>query len=200
MEILIAEDDLTSRHMLESILRKWGHEVVAVEGGLEALRRLSENGGPLLGILDWMMPEMDGPEVCRRLRKAKASSIPYIILLTAKAGKDDIVSGLDAGANDYVTKPFARDELRAWVNVGERIIHLELALVQQVKRLQEALDHIKTLQGILPICMYCHKIQDDKASWRRIEEYLSTHSDAEFSHGICPECLAKFHPEFQEEE
>lgn len=195
MEILIAEDDATSRRMLESVLTKWGHHVTAVADGLEALGRLTAHDAPQLALLDWMMPGIDGVEVCRRVREICGASTPYIILVTARANKSDIVAGLDSGANDYVIKPFDRDELRARVNAGARIVTLERELVEQIAGLQAARAHIETLQGILPICMYCHKIKDDRESWQRIEDYLSIHSDVAFSHGMCPECTAKFHPE-----
>jgi DNA-binding response OmpR family regulator len=199
MEILIAEDDATSRRMLEAVLVKWGYQVRTVNDGNEALSTLLQKDGPGLALLDWMMPGMDGVEVCRRVRQHTQRSLPYIILVTARANKADIAFGLNAGANDYVVKPFDRDELKARVGVGERVIELESALVGRITELQDALDHIKTLQGILPICMYCRRIQDNEESWQRIEEYVSHHSNAEFSHGICPECVAKLHPELLEE-
>ncbi|MCC6490080.1 MAG: response regulator transcription factor [Candidatus Hydrogenedentes bacterium] len=195
MEILIAEDDATSRRMLDGILTKWGYHVTAVADGLEALDRLTAHDMPPIALLDWMMPGMDGVEVCRRLRQLHGASTPYIIMVTARANKSDIVAGLEAGANDYVIKPFDRDELRARVNAGARIVTLERELVKQIANLKAARAHIETLQGILPICMYCHKIKDDKESWQRIEDYLSLHSDMAFSHGLCPECMAKYHPE-----
>ena len=195
MEILIAEDDITSRRMLEGMLTKWGHRVTAVQDGLEALQRLTAHDASPMALLDWMMPHMDGVEVCRRLREVRGASTPYIILVTARANKSDIVAGLEAGANDYVIKPFDRDELRARVHAGERIVTLERELVEQIAHLQAAWAHIETLQGILPICMYCHKIKDDRESWQRIEDYLSNHSDVAFSHGMCPECVAKYHPD-----
>ena len=101
------------------------------------------------------------------------------------------MEGLGAGANDYIVKPFNREELRARVKVGERIIKLQSSLAARVEELQEALSHIKTLQGILPICMYCHKIRDDKEAWGRIESYIEKHSEVRFSHSLCPECLEK---------
>ncbi len=195
MRILIAEDDLTSRQVLEAVLRKWGHEVVATCDGNEAWAAMQAEDAPKLAVLDWMMPGMDGVEICRKIREQDGGNRTYVILLTALGGKEDIVTGLEAGANDYVTKPFNKDELRARVNVGRRMVELQSALAAKIDELQGTLDHIKTLQGILPICMHCHRIRDDHESWHRIEQYIGQHSDAEFSHGICPECLEKHYPE-----
>ncbi len=148
-------------------------------------------------LLDLMMPKMDGLELCRKIRADPRHKLAYIIMLTALVGKKDIVAGLEAGANDYVTKPFSHEELRARLQVGKRVIELQSALNKRVDELQEALRHIKTLQGILPICMHCHKIRDDHDAWQRIDTYISQHSKAEFSHGICPECYDKYYPQFK---
>ncbi len=194
MKILIAEDDVTSRHMIELMLRKWAYEVVIACNGDEAWQALQAENPPELAILDWMMPGMDGVEICRRIRESMTSSLIYVILLTSRDRKEDIVSGLVAGANDYVTKPFEPEELRARIKVGERIIGLQSALSDRVKELQKALAQIKTLRGLLPICAHCHKIRDDQQVWQRLEKYVVEHSDAEFSHSICPECRAKHYP------
>src|SRR5205823_6467310 len=112
----------------------------------------------------------------------------YLILLTAREAKEDIVVGLLNGANDYVTKPFDRNELEARLQVGRRVLELQHSLATQVRELEEALCQVKLLQGLLPMCCYCKKIRDDNNYWQQLEHYLSEHSDARFSHGICPEC------------
>jgi len=195
MRILAAEDDSTSRMLLETMLKKWGYEVVSTCDGNEAWAAMQVEDPPQLAVLDWMMPGLDGVEVCRKIRELDATVNTYVILLTALGDKKDIVTGLEAGANDYVTKPFDKDELRARVNVGRRMVELQSALAAKIDELQKALDHVKTLQGILPICMHCHRIRNDEESWQRIEQYIGEHSDAEFSHGICPECLEKYYPD-----
>jgi len=134
------------------------------------------------------MPGMDGLEVVRRVRGLQSPQPPYLIIVTVKDAKADLVAGPDAGANDYLAKPFDAGELRARIEVGQRMIELQDQLASQVQELRSALEHIKTLQGILPICMYCKKIRDSQGTWNRLEVYLSQHSDAEFSHGICPDC------------
>jgi len=195
MKILIAEDDLTSRCMLETILTQWDFEVLAAVDGNEASEKLRDPDPPQLAILDWMMPGMDGVEVCRRLRGANTDNPTYVILLTALGSKEDIVKGLSAGADDYLTKPFDNDELRARIEVGRRVLELQTSLAQRIVELQDALNHVKTLQGILPICMHCHKIRTDQESWERIEKYISERSNAEFSHSLCPECLDEQYPD-----
>ena len=192
MKILIAEDDLVSRRMLEATLQKWGYELVAVTDGLAAWQALQGENPPLLAILDWMMPGMGGVEICRKVREASHPSPVYIILLTARASSEDVVQGLEAGANDYVTKPFNREELRARVQVGMRVVELQANLAARVLELEEALARVKQLQGLLPICSYCKRIRDDRNYWRQVEAYISEHSGAVFSHGICPECYDKF--------
>jgi DNA-binding response OmpR family regulator len=189
VKVLIAEDDFTTRAMLAAVVGRWGFEVLAVEDGIVALRQLMEPEGPRLAVLDWMMPGADGPEICRKLRQAPPTDPPYLILLTSRVSKEDIVSGLDAGANDYIAKPYHPDELKARLDVGKRVIELQRALAMRVRQLEEALAHVKNLQGIIPICSYCHKIRSDKESWERLESYISQHSEARFSHSICPTCM-----------
>ena len=197
MKVLIAEDDVTSRMMLKAVLTKWGYEVVETSDGDEAWRVLQRKDAPRLAILDWVMPGISGDEICRKVRQVSPLRPIYIILLTARRDKADVIAGLEAGANDYVRKPFDREELRARIRVGKKVVRLEATLFKRIRELQDAMRHIKTLQGILPICTYCHRIRKDKESWERLEEYISQHSDAEFSHGICPECLEKHLPEIK---
>jgi sigma-B regulation protein RsbU (phosphoserine phosphatase) len=194
-KILIAEDNQTSLLVLESVLKQWGYGVIAARDGYEAWAIMKADNSPQIAVLDWVMPGLDGLEICRRARQMNDRLPFYIILLTAQGRKEDIVDGLEAGANDYITKPFDRAELRARLHVGERVIELQSALAHRARELEEALSHINTLQGILPICMHCHKIFNDQKSWQRIEQYIEEHSDAHFSHGLCPECLVKHYPE-----
>ena len=191
MKALIADDDLTYRRMLKALLAKWGYDVLVTSDGNAAWQVLQSPDAPQIAILDWMMPGKDGVEICRQIRECSQSDPKYIILLTSKGGKEDVVSGLDAGADDYITKPFESEELRARVQVGERILKLQSELATRVKELQEALDKIETLEGILPICMYCKKIRNDQNYWQQVESYISQHSQAEFTHGLCPECFEK---------
>ncbi len=191
MKILVAEDDPVSRRLLEATLVKWGYEVVTTSNGSEAWEALKAPEVPRLAILDWMMPEIDGVEVCRRARGRPDPGPLHIILLTARGRKEDVIAGLQAGADDYVTKPFDQEELRARVQVGVRIIELQTTLAARVAELEEALARVRQLRGLLPICSYCKKIRDDQNYWQQVEQYVSTHTEVQFSHGICPDCYSK---------
>lgn len=188
MRVLIAEDDTVSRRVLERLLGKWGHEVTTTMDGAAAWEVLHAPGAPSLAILDIMMPGIDGLELCRRVRQSPNHNPTYIILLTANIGVREIVKGIAAGADDYLTKPYDSEELRVRVQVGERIVALQTNLAERVKQLEVALAHVKQLEGILPICSYCKKIRNDADKWQNVETYVADHSQAEFSHGICPTC------------
>ena len=135
MKILIAEDDKTSRTMLTHTLGKFGYDVISACDGKEALKKLQEADAPKLAILDWMMPEMDGVEVCRSIRTLETDRPPYVIMLTTKLEKEDIVAGLEAGADDYLAKPYDPAELRARVEVGCRIVEMQAQLVAKISEL-----------------------------------------------------------------
>ncbi len=191
MKILIAEDDLTSRRHLEVTLTKWNYDVFSCSDGEQAWDRLQEADAPKLAILDWKMPEMEGIEICSRLRKLDTEDPVYVILLTTQSEKEDIVRGLEAGADDYIIKPFESSELQARIHVGCRVLQLQEKLANRIKDLQDSLQHIKTLQGMLPICSYCKKIRDDQNYWKEVEEYFVKHSNANFTHSVCPGCYDK---------
>ena len=199
MNILIAEDDPTSRYLLTPVLRKAGHEVVETEDGEAALAVLSREDSPRLAILDWMMPGLDGLDVVRRVRSLKRDFQPYLIMLTSKTSTDSIVSALDAGADDYIVKPFNSAELHARVAVGGRLLDAQAALMKQNQKLQQAINEIETLRGIIPICANCKRIRDDQGYWSQVEVYMSEHSKAKFSHGICPDCYQRLYPELADE-
>ncbi len=188
MRMLIAEDDDVSRLALEAMLTKRGHAVIAAADGQEAWDALQEADRPPLAILDWLMPEIDGVELCRRLRRDPANKGLYLILLTSRGDKEFIIEGLRAGANDYVTKPFDKEELLARVNVGVEMVRLQKELAARVHELEEALTNVKQLQGLLPICSYCKSIRDDHNYWQSVECYFKEHSDTRFSHSVCPLC------------
>lgn len=194
-KILIAEDDEISRKMLRRILLKDGNEVTAVEDGLKALALL-KNETPDILVTDWMMPDLDGSELTRRVRALDLPGYVYVILLTALTEKERIIEGLDAGADDYITKPYDKTELLARVRSGNRVIQLEKSLRQKNQQLSDALAQVKQLKGLLPICMFCKKIRKDEDYWQQVEEYLFEHTEADFSHSICPECMQKHYPEY----
>lgn len=200
MNILIADDDVVSRTVLATVLERRGHTVETAVDGAQALEGLLRPGAPMLAILDWMMPGIDGLEVVRRMRASPDLGVaPYLIMLTARVDKAAIVAGLRAGADDYIGKPFHADELCARVDVGRRLTEARLALAAKVAELQAALDHIKTLRGIVPICSGCKKIRDDQGYWSQVEAYITKHSEARFTHGLCPECIPKYFPDLPPE-
>ena len=177
MRILIADDDRMTTLMLSRTLESWGLEVVVVHDGVAAWEQITGEEPPALVIVDWMMPGLDGLELCRRIRETPGPSPVYVILLTARNSRQDLVAGLEAGADDYLTKPFDPDELRARIHVGQRTLAL--------------MANIKKLSGLLPICSYCKRIRADQNYWEQVESYITEHTDARFSHSICPTCYVK---------
>ena len=164
--ILVVDDNSENRKVLGNLLSNNGYEVGVASDGFKALKFI-ENVIPDLILLDVMMPGMDGFEVCQKIKENQALKYIPIIFLTAKTSTEDIVKGFKVGGVDYVSKPFSGEELLARVNT-----HIEL----------------KTLRGFLPICSRCKKIRDDDGYWHSVEEYISEHSDVQFSHGLCKTC------------
>jgi phosphoserine phosphatase RsbU/P len=191
MRIVIADDDIVLRHALTVRLQQWGYQpVVCVDGG-EAHAVLFGASAPPIAILDWNMPCVDGLNLCTELRNDPRTASIYVIMLTGKNTKDDVVAGLDGGVDEYLVKPFDWRELRARVANGTRIVGLQQSLAARVDELQEALANVRRLTGLLPMCSYCKRIRDDDDYWQKLEAYLSKHSDAQFTHGICPDCFAR---------
>ena len=147
MKVLIVDDDPVSRRLLQNYLQKWGYEVTVALNGAEAWRLFEQEDFAIV-VSDWMMPEMDGPDLIRRIRGESRPNYVYLILLTARSQKDDLVEGMDAGADDFVSKPFNQEELHVRVRAGERIVKLERALAEQNKTLREA--QAGLLQPIVP--------------------------------------------------
>ena len=195
LRVLIADDDRTTTAILNAALKQWQFDVTAVTDGAAAWNHIV-TAKPSMAILDWMMPEIDGIELCRRVRADAEHAGLYVILLTSRDSHADMVSGLDAGANDYLTKPVDREELRARVHVGARVATLQDSLEQRVTELQAALSQVRQLEGFLSICSYCKRIRSDEDNWDQMERYISEHSHAQFSHGVCPTCYDKMAEEF----
>jgi CheY-like chemotaxis protein len=188
MNVVVADDDPIYRALLSHHLRCWGFEPLLAEDGDQAWRLLAASQRATLAILDWAMPGADGPELCRRVRAFPAGQFVYAVLLTGRSGRDDVLTGLKAGADDYLTKPFDPEELYARLQVGVRVLRLQQNLVDRVLQLEEALGKVKQLQGLLPMCCYCKSIRNDQNYWERVEHYIAAHSELQFSHGICPSC------------
>jgi DNA-binding response OmpR family regulator len=196
VHVLIADDDRVTAEILARTLRSWSFDVMLVNDGAEAMDNLRVATGPTLAVLDWMMPGLDGPEICHRVRTELPLANMYLLLVTTRSGRADIVAGLDAGADDYIVKPFDTEELRARVAVGVRVLSLQEKLAERVTELQTALSNVHQLSGLLPICAYCKRIRRDDQYWQQVEKFIAERSDAQFSHGICPTCFDTIKDEF----
>ena len=196
MRALIADDDRGTTAILSKTLRRWNIDVTVAHDGTAAWDLLRV-AGPSLAIVDWMMPGLDGPELCRRIRQDPSLGHMYVILLTGRDTRADLVAGLDAGADDYMVKPFNAEELRARVQAGIRVVTLQERLADRVAELQSALSRVKQLTGLLPICSYCKRIRSDQDYWEQVDSYVAQHSDAQFSHGICPQCYEAVRAQFE---
>ena len=199
MRALIADDNRIETAILSKTVQRLDIDVTVVHDGAEAWEKLIEDDGPSLAILDWMMPKVDGLELCRRIRQDPARAHMYVILLTGRTNQADIVAGLESGADDYIVKPFAPDELRARIQVGTRVLKLQEKLAERVTELEAALSRVKRLHGLLPICSYCKRIRGDDQYWRQVDAYIVEHTDAKFTHGICPPCSQDLLAEIEEE-
>ena len=173
MRILIVEDDPAVSRFLEKLLKKLGHDVDAASTGPQAWEMFEREHFPLV-VSDWLMPDIDGLELCRRIRETRRERYTYFILVTGLGGKQNYLEGMNAGADDFIVKPVDPDQFAARLRVAERILGLQA--------------EVKQLQGLLPICAYCKKIRDEHDRWTRIEEYISQRTDAIFSHSLCPDC------------
>jgi len=176
MNILIVDDDPTSRILLNATLKKLGHQVSVVSSAEEVLAAFERGPVPLL-ISDMVMPGMNGLDLCRHIRSANRPQYTYIILLTSVTGKSGYLVGMNAGADDFLSKPFDEDMLAARLVAAERILNLQ--------------SQVKQLSGLLPICCVCKKVRDDKNYWQQVESFITKRTDAKFSHGYCPDCFHK---------
>ncbi len=190
MKVLIAEDEFTTRMMVQVCLEEWGYRVVAANDGTAALAALEKSDPPQIAILDWEMPELDGIEVCRLAKeKADGGGEPYVILLTARDSRTDILRGFDAGADDYMTKPFNDDELRARVRVAERLVRSQASLAETVAELKEALNQLEVIEGRLLVCAGCQKVYSPAEDrWRSLAEAVSEGGDPRLVVHSCPDC------------
>jgi len=174
MKILIVEDDAVSLKLLEAVLLREGHEVVTAADGRQAWEIFDRE--PVRAIIsDWMMPEMDGLELCHRVRAREKTAYTYFILLTSiDANRDNVRKAMREGVDDFLNKPVDPEAIWARLQVAQRILNYTTEIGQ--------------LQEMLPICMYCKKIREDESYWTQIEQYIAARTGAGFSHGICPDC------------
>lgn len=183
MKILICDDDKTALTKADLMLKKLGYETIATNSAREALMTLCSPHAPKMAVLDWMMPEYSGIDICKKTRERSTQVSTYILMLTGRDKPEDVEEAFAAGANDFITKPFEPVEFKARIAAGAKIVGLE--------------GELKTLTGLLSICSWCKKIRMEDKDWIRIEEYVEKNSYAQFSHGGCPDCLAKFRAELK---
>ncbi len=192
MKILIAEDEFTTRMMVQVCLENWGYRVESVTNGNEALSILQKKEAPHIAILDWEMPVLDGVEVCRKVKEMDAENPPYIILLTGRDSKTDIVRGFDAGADDYMIKPFNDNELRARVRVAERLVRTQSSLAETVAELRDALNQLEMLETGIAVCGTCKKVYNiEDGQWHGFEDILQYGADPRFVGTTCSDCKKK---------
>ena len=192
-KVLVVDDEPLNILIAERVLQKKGYDTVSAPNGKKALE-IAEKELPDLILLDIMMPEMDGFEVCEKLSASEITKNIPVIFLTAVSDRDSLILAFQKGGKDYVRKPFHADELLARVNTH---VALKKAIEKQanlILKLTSALNEIKQLSGLLPICSHCKKIRNDEGYWQGVEKYIAERSDAQFSHGICPDCLREHFP------
>jgi len=192
--ILIVDDTPENLSLLRQMLAEQNYRVRAAINGELALKSVSLSPPDLI-LLDIRMPGMDGYEVCNRLKSEDKTHDVPVIFISALDGLEDKMKAFTLGGVDYITKPFQAEEVLARVKTHLMLRRLQQSLENKNADLQKALDEIKILQGIIPICSGCKKIRDDKGFWNQVETYISQHSEAKFSHGICPTCAKKIYPE-----
>jgi len=192
--VLIVDGVETNIEVLANLLSEQSYRIAFATSGAQALAMVEELAPDLI-LLDIMMPGMDGMEVCRALKSTAGTRDIPVIFLTAKTEVEDIAKGFEAGAVDYVTKPFQAAELVARVKT-----HIDLKEARDEKErliveLRKALEEVRELSGLLPICSFCKKIRNDQGYWQQVDEYITRHSNATFSHGICPQCMQRHFPD-----
>ena len=204
-KVLVTDDDPQILHLTAAVLERAGYEVLEASTGKECLEAVQAYH-PDVVLLDVMLPDVSGIEVCKQIKADKALQGIFVILASGvQVSSEYQAGGLDVGADGYLIKPISNKELAARVHSIIRIKRAEDALREKEKEqqkliseLQEALAEIKTLKGFIPICATCKKIRDDEGYWNQLEAYISKHTDAVFSHGMCPECAEKYREEIKE--
>ena len=196
--VLAIDDDAATRRALGGIITAAGFRPVLVDALEAAATLLTGDDPPRVALIDWLLPDGSGIDLIRRVREASRVR-PYLIMVTIKADTADIVTGLDAGADDYISKPVKPAEVQARIRAGFRMIALQTELSARVAALEEANSRVRQLEGLLPICMYCRRIRDERESWLSLEEYVTAHAEVRFSHGCCPRCYRELCGDLTEE-
>ncbi len=193
-DILIVDDTPENLTVLRQMLAEKNYMVRPALNGEIAIKAVNASTPDLI-LLDIRMPGMDGYEVCEQLKSAENTRRIPVIFISALNELDDKIKAFSLGGVDYITKPFQAEEVLARIKTHLTLRSLQKSLEDKNAQLQKALDEIKILQGIIPICANCKKVRDDNGVWNQVEAYISKHSEAEFSHGICPTCAKELYPE-----
>jgi len=194
IRILAVDDDADLARGTAHLLEQAGYTTVTAQNGLQALE-MFPSFRPHLVLSDRDMPVMDGLELCRRIKADPALVEIFVILISGTyTQSDEQVDGLESGADGYIARPIANRELAARIAAFVRILHLNHSLREKNAELEAALGKVKLLSGLLPICAHCKKIRDNQGYWSRVENYIKAHSEATFTHGLCPDCLPKYFP------
>jgi phosphoserine phosphatase RsbU/P len=188
LRILAVDDDAPTRHTLGSIIQSAGWTPVVVADPEEAYGLLVGPDAPPIALIDWQMPKLSGLDLCRQVRQAQPDARPYLIVVTSNSASVDIVTGLDAGADGYMTKPITAIELQARVRAGLRMIAVQSELRLRLREAELMVARTGPLSEVLPICGYCHRVRDHAEKWSTLEEYLRTQVNVKFTHSFCPTC------------
>lgn len=190
MKLLVADDDPIIRQVMMNLLSKWGYGVVPTTNGAEAWEVIQHDTSLRVGLFDWFMPEISGMELTRRIREANIAPF-YIILITARGGKDSLLEALDAGANDFISKPFDKEVLQARIKVATQAVELQSYLIQRLSEAESQLQGVAQLKQFVPVCSICGHARDLHDQWHKVTLPFPTQTgDTEF-HTCCPNCRAK---------
>lgn len=195
IRILVVDDDPDILFATIRLLKKEGYQLIGAETGTECLEKAATECPDLI-LLDVELPDILGTEVCSQLRNNPDHLKIYIMMMSGRrTSSHDQADGLDSGADGYIARPVSNRELLSRIKLMVRLIRAERKNDTYIAELEEAVEKIKVLSGIIPICMHCKQIRDDKGYWNQLEKFISQNSDATFSHGICDPCLEKHYPE-----
>ncbi len=197
IKVLVVDDDPDVLFATSRIVKSAGYEVLEASTGAQCMETAREIRPDLI-LLDVVLPDVDGTKVCREIKSDPALKATFVVLISgAKTSSLEQADGLDVGADGYIARPISNRELKARVDAMARIYIAEQERDRLIVELKEALSKVKLLSGLIPICANCKKIRDDQGYWNRIEKYIGEHSNAQFTHSICPECAKKLYPDLE---
>ena len=187
--VLCVDDDPATQVVLSGIIEDAGWQPELALNATVARQTIEANPDIQVVLLDWMLPDGSGVDLCRELKAVAGSSL-YVILVTVRGAPEDVETGLDAGADDYLVKPVSPVEVRARIRSGFRAADAQRQLAERLAQLESALKRVSNLESLLPLCMYCRRINSSE-TWQSVEDYLWEQVDVKVSHGCCPDCLSK---------